>query len=271
MLLTQLQESISKVGKTTEDLQKLLDASGSVGIEAISHNKAKIFDDHATLIGIITAGSLPFQLTSGALEGVSLSIQLPTLKTFHGFSLDKLSSLSIGSVVNDRKSGAVKERFPLALESLKQMPRVKDNIRIEHAAKLRTLEGLRLDAGGVLTLNLCSGLETIEHVPDGIMVKISGCENVSFKHFPKGVVGLNLEDFYFKSGLPWIVAIPKSCNLNLGSALSINVYKNGQKSSLDKGVSDRLLAIREHGAGNAKVLEAQQLLLDEGYDELSEL
>lgn len=274
MLLTQLHETISKRAKTTEDLQKLLDAADCEGLEAFTHDNARITSVIVSLRNLITPGELPFSvINTNELPAVDLSVALPTLRTLKGLSNLEVRALLVNSV-NERQANSFDRPKPLSLklETLEGMPRVTKRFDLSHAPLIKTLAGARLAEGVAVSLNHLTNLETLAGLDGVKTLKLDNSGGVKsklmLKHVPSSLQELDLTYFIFHSGMALFAGVPQRVDVKLDNGL--RYMKNGSIEVVPANVAKRLLAIREKDQGTKGILEAQQLLIDSDLDDLAD-
>lgn len=265
MLLAHLQETVVKRPKTKRDLQKLIDISGSEGVEAHTAESVLITSSRVVLRNLVTPGRLPFKFEPNT-SSIDIDLQLPTVTTYEGSGLDGLllKFVSISGV----KKGAGdtwasnRETHKNKLRTLKGIPNA-DTLKLYHTVGLKTFEGSgRYDH---VYLDEVQGAESLKGLEGSRSLTIIGdCGELTFQHFPTTVDTLNIELFKVKAGLPWYVTIPKTCRI-------INALDAQNKPCffelLEKGVplelQRKIIKMQADGkGGRVDMLEAQADLID---------
>lgn len=271
MLLTQLQETINRKAKTTEELQKMLDVSSCIGLEAISATQVKPISKSVTISGIITPGTLPFTIADD--EGVmeTLMLILPTVASYEGSGLDKLEvkSLSIGVHIKNGTKVGPSERIPNKLKNLRGTPKTK-TLSISDLASLQTLEGVQLEPGAAVEITNCPLLTSVADAVGLKELTLTGCPLIKFKNVPKTIERLSIAYNELKTGIPWFVTVPKGCTVKYSnmSAPDADYFYN---SEIPLELQRKIIGMQERGGTKADILEIQQDLIDAGLDELAKL
>ena len=257
MLLTYLHETITRRAKTTEELQKLIDVSGSTGIEAASSDSVNVKDRDVVLQNLITAGSLPFKFEASDYD-VRLYVMVPTLRSLHGMEALEIGELEVGSVSTTKKIVTSK------LTTLKGMPKVSRKVKLKNLPELKSLEGLNVDDGFELSLYKCPQIQNLELARGARKIQLYDCENLTFQHFPESCEHLDLEYFTITRGLPWYITIPYACKIK-HSSVPFGL-------TLPPEILKKLIEYQQNGK-NSKVdlLEIQTDLIDADLDHLAEL
>lgn len=266
MLLTHLHETISRRAKTVDELQKLIDVSGSSGIRAVSSDSVEVTDRIVVLQNIITPGRLPFKFEATSTD-VTMKVYLPTLKSFHGMEALTVRSFEVGRVSTKDKVGQDKHLSSTAT-SLAGMPTVTEKTVLNSMLKLENLDGLKLVAG-MLELNYCPLVPDLANAAGASKIVLSGCENLSLQHFPHSCQELNISYQTFKRGLPWYITIPPSCKVTLSTSNHLAPFA-GNELPLD--LAQKIIDYQLAGkSSRTHLLEIQADLIDADFDELAEL
>lgn len=278
MLLTSLHETITKKAKTTDELRKLLDVADCEGLEVVSATEVLITRSPAYIKGLTTAGTLPFKVTQPeGTDNIELSVAVPTMRSMQGLSGLKLAKLIINTVISGQHRNIKSILSKLA--SLEGMPLVHKLFQLSNAPELKTLKGLNIVSGAGVELYSCDGLTSLAEITTKCTVSVTGCRNMSFKNMPASVTKLNLEYFSFKSGLPWLVMIPASCELMLADVTikEVDGVKSRWWNSTASGdgvpgeIIDRILELQKKGGTRADMLRIQQDLIEADCDALAKL
>lgn len=266
MLLTHLQENVVKRPKTIQDLRKLLDMSGCVGLEAASENTVEIVGDEVRLANLVTAGSLPFKFKPRS-RVFDLELNLPTIVSYEGSGLEEMHvrKLVIGKTLG--RSNGLAPRTPTVpnkLRTLKGLPKVMHEVRLIDFEALKTLEGLRAPEAS-LTLQDMHALETFKGLDNVVIVTIyNDCPKLRFRDFPKTAVELNIEGFTPVTGLPWYVTLSPHLRIRLSSGVTGNerCFFNLQ-DTVPMDVQKKIIKMQSEGQGSrVHMLEAQADLIE---------
>ena len=266
MLLTKLHETIARLAKTKEELQKLIDVSGSSGIEAVSSDSVRVTDRVVILQNIITAGSLPFKFEASDYD-INLKVVMPTLRSLHGMETLAVSNLEI-TQVNSKRQGPYGQQSVVVnkLTTLKGMPKVDKTLRLSNLPELKSLEGLDLIGGEVeFIMYGCPQILNLEHVNGVSKIQLMECKNISFQHFPKDCTALDIEYLTITRCLPWYITIPPTCKIKHSDS---NPFGLG----LPPEIFNKLFEYQQEGkSSRVHLLEIQTDLIDADFDHLAEL
>lgn len=264
MLLTKLHETISRRAKTVDELQKLIDVSGSTGIEAISSDSVKIVDRMVVLQNIITPGQLPFKFEAASHE-ISLRVNVPTLRSLHGMEGLVIQDFEIGSVSKSNQYGP-NTIYSSRLTTLKGMPKVSGSVKLNNMLELKDLEGLNILEGAKLSLQNCPHIPNLAPAQGVTTIKLMECKNITFQDFPESCKELNIEYLTITRGLPWFITIPPTCQ--------VKIYNANQFLGIELP-SELLAKILEYQrtgkSSKVHLLEIQTELIDADLDNLAEL
>lgn len=271
MLLTQLHESITRKAKNVDELQKLIDVSGSTGIEAISADTVEIVSTDVHLQNLITPGQLPFKFKEGVYPNATLRVSVPTLRTFKGLEKLSVDNFVIGSTSGQATDSiGTKKVIPSKITSLAHMPQVTGHVDLYHMLELKTLEGLNVSGNAsdtrlmLYNLPLISSLAPAKNITK---IVLQECENLTFKDFPADCTKLDIRYITIKRGAPWFITIPKHCTVQLDD---INVLFAPHK--IPEALAAKLIRYQREGLNSkAKMLEIQADLVDADLDDLAEL
>lgn len=268
MLLTQLHETITRRAKSVDELQKLIDVSGSTGIEAVSADTVKITDRVVTLQNIVTPGQLPFKFEPCS-EDVILQIAIPTLRTLHGLEGLEVQDFVIGRVLQKNHRSGNQEIVHSKLTTLKGMPKTAGKVSLSNMPELKSLEGLNAVEGFSLSIYECQQLTSLAEATGVKKLQLMGCNKLSFQGFPQSCEHLDMEYLTLTRCLPWFITIPKTCKLKMST------HPHGQPFcglTLPEDLVKKLLDYQEQGKNsNTNLLEIQTALIDADLDDLAEL
>lgn len=263
MLLTHLNETITRRAKSTEELQKLLDASDSTGIVAVSADTVQLVEHDNLLQNIITAGKLPFKFAKNSQEQPAiLKVIVPTLRTLAGMEELELFKLIINPLTKPKQFEPATV-VGSKLETLVGMPKVYGKLEIRNASVLKSLTGLT-QPPTTLDLSECPMLESLAGAEGVKKVILSGMPKLSLKDFPKSCSELNINHFHIERGLPWIIKIPHHCRI---------LFDSYTFDGVPKEILTKIFDYRQLGnSSTVAMLEIQADLIDAGVaDELAEI
>lgn len=269
MLLTQLHETITRRAKTTEELQKLIDISGSTGIEAVSSDSVKVTAPLVHLQNIITPGRLPFKFeaVSGTLK---VQVHVPTLRSFHGMEALFVQDFEVGrTTIKKGGSSSDWQTIENKAETLVGMPKATGKVRLNNMPELKSLDGLNVRDGFSLELTYCPQVASLAQAKGVRSIQLMGCENISLQDFPESCEHLDISYQTIKRGLPWFITIPPSCKVLLSTSKNGVPFANNE---LPLELAMKIINYQKEGkSSRTHLLEIQADLIDADFDHLAEL